>query len=464
MVSLPNSATARDAASMIHGFTNLAEHRRNGATIMTGGKGIYVYDESGREYIEAAAGMWCTSLGFGEEELIEAAIEQMRKLPYYHTLVAKSLTPAIDLATKLVELAPIPNARIYFALSGSEANDNLVKFVRYYNNAIGRPLKKKIIARRNGYHGSTLAASSLTGIPASHRAFDLPLPGFLHTDDPHYYRNALPGEDEAAFVARMAANLEALILTEGPDTVAAFIAEPVTGAGGVIVPPPGYYAAIQAVLAKYDVLFLADEVITGFGRTGNMFGCETCGIKPDTMTLAKGLSSAYQPIAALVLSDEIYRGLELGSDQLGAFAHGTTYSGHPVAAAVALRTIQIMERRDILGHVRTVSRRFASRLAGFRDHPLVGEVRVAGLMAAVELVADKTTRRCFDEAGTVARRVRDRAEELGVIARQIPAGDSIAFSPPLIITEAEIDEMFDRFGRALDDGLGWARSQGLLSA
>ncbi len=453
MDGLPNSPAARDAATLVHGFTNLAAHRRDGAKIIVSGKGVYVYDDTGRPYIEAVAGMWCTSLGFGEEELIDAAVEQMHKLPYYHTVASKSVGPAIDLAEKLASLVPIRNARIYFALSGSEANDNLVKFIRYYNNAIGRPLKKKIISRINGYHGSTLGAASMTGIPVQHRAFDLPLPGFLHTDDPHFYRNGLPGEDEAAFVARMAGNLEAMILAEGPDTVAAFIAEPVTGAGGVVIPPDGYFSAIQAVLAKYDVLFLADEVITGFGRTGRMFGCETFGIAPDTMTMAKGLSSAYQPIAALALSDEIYRGLEKGSDSIGFFAHGTTYSGHPVAAAVALRTIEIMERRGILAHVQKVSRRFVERLRGFADHPLVGEVRAVGLVGAVELVADKATRARFQPLGAVGKFVRERCEDLGVITRQISASDTIAFSPPLIITEAEIDEVFDVFGRALDDAM-----------
>jgi 4-aminobutyrate--pyruvate transaminase len=453
MDGLPNSPAARDAATLVHGFTNLAVHRRDGAKIIVSGKGVYVYDDTGRPYIEAVAGMWCTSLGFGEEELIDAAVEQMQKLPYYHTVAAKSVGPAIDLAEKLASMVPIPNARIYFALSGSEANDNLVKFIRYYNNAVGRPLKKKIISRINGYHGSTLGAASMTGIPIQHRAFDLPLPGFLHTDDPHFYRNGLPGEDEAAFVARMAGNLEAMIVAEGPETVAAFIAEPVTGAGGVVIPPKGYFPAIQAVLAKYDVLFLADDVRPGFGRTGHMFGCETFGIVPDTMTMAKGLSSAYQPIAALALSDEIYCGLELGSDTIGFFAHGTTYSGHPVAAAVALRTIEIMERRGVLAHVKKVSQRFAARLHALREHPLVGEVRVVGLVAAVELVADKATRARFQPVGAMGKFVRERCEDLGVITRQISASDSIAFSPPLIITEAEIDEVFDVFARTLDDGM-----------
>jgi len=464
MTALPNSPSARDAATLIHGFTNLAEHRRDGSKVMAAGKGVYVYDDSGREYIEGAAGMWCAALGFGEEELIEAAVEQMRRLPYYHTVASKSVNPAIDLAEKLVGMVPIPNARVFLALSGSEANDNLAKFTRFYNNAVGRPQKKKIISRWNGYHGSTMAASSMTGIAIQHRAFDLPLPGFLHADEPHYYRNALPGESEDAFVTRLLGNLEAMILEEGPETVAAFIAEPVAAAGGVIVPPSGYYPRLQTLLAHYEIMFYADEVITGFCRTGNMFGCESFDIRPETMTLAKGLSAAYQPIAALVVSDRMYQGLERGSDQVGFFAHGTTYSGHPVAAAVALRTIEIMQRRDILGHVRTVSRRFAERLRGFKDHPLVGEVRVAGLMGAVELVADKATKKLFDPKGSVAKFVRNRAEELGLIARIVPAGDSIAFSPPLIITEAEIDAMFDIFGRALDEATAFARKEGLIAA
>jgi len=464
MTTLPNSPSARDAANLIHGFTNLGEHRRDGSKVMTAGKGVYVYDDAGREYIEGVAGMWCAALGFGEEELIEAAVEQMRRLPYYHTVASKSVNPAIDLAEKLVGMVPIPNARVFLALSGSEANDNLAKFTRFYNNAVGRPRKKKIISRWNGYHGSTLAASSMTGIAFQHRAFDLPLPGFLHTDEPHYYRHALEGESEDGFVTRILGNLEAMILAEGPETVAAFIAEPVAAAGGVIIPPPSYYPRLQKLLAQYDIMFYADEVITGFCRTGNMFGCETFDIRPETMTLAKGLSASYQPIAALVVSDRLYQGLEKGSDQVGFFAHGTTYSGHPVAAAVALRTIEIMQRRDILGHVRTVSRRFAERLNGFKDHPLVGEVRVVGLIGAIELVADKKTKRLFDPKGAVAKFVRNRAEELGAILRAVPAGDSIAFSPPLIITEAEIDALFDIFGRALDEATAFARKEGMIAA
>lgn len=457
-----NSAAARDVRHLLHGYVDLSTHRARGPSVITGGKGVFVHDENGTPYLEGAAGMWCTAFGFGEEALIEAAAEQMRKLPYYHTVAYKSVNPAIDLAEKLAGLVPIENARIYFALSGSEANDFLMKFIWYFNNAMGRPAKKKIIARRNGYHGATVGAASLTGIALNHLAFDLPIPNVLHVSDPNHYRGARPGEIAEDFATRLAEELEETILREGPDTVAAFIAEPVTGAGGVIVPPPTYYAKIQAILDRYDILFLADEVITGFLRTGNMWGCETVGIRPDTMTLAKGLTSAYQPLAAIVLPERIYQGLEKGSDGIGFFAHGTTYSGHPVGCAVALKVLELIEERDLHAHVRRVSRRFEQRITAFRDHPLVGEVRVAGLMGAVELVADKRSRRLFEPVGSVAKMVKDRAEEAyKLICRNVPCGDSCAFSPPLIISEEEVDDMFERFGRALDDVTAMVVKEGL---
>jgi len=445
----------RDVAHLIHGFTDLTGHSQSGPSIVTGGKGVYVYDEQGREYIEAVSGMWCTSLGFGEEELIEAATEQMRKLPYYHTLASKSVNPAIDLAEKLAGLAPIDNPKVYLALSGSEVNDFLIKFLWFYNNAIGRPQKKKVIARTNAYHGATVVASSLTGIDHNHRGFDVPLPGFLHTHDPHYFRDALPGETESQFGDRIVGDLEQLIQREGPDTVMAFIAEPVTGGGGVVIPPPGYYNKVREVLDRYDIFFLADEVITGIGRTGNWFGCQTLDVRPDAMTVAKGLSSAYQPIAAIVLSDEIHQGLLAGSNDVGSFAHGATYSGHPVGAAVALKVLEIIEKRNIIDHVREVGRHFERRLRGFEDHPLVGEVRCIGLMGAIEFVADKETKQPFDSPGSFSRPLSRLAEEKGVIARAIPVGDAIGFCPPLIITDAEIDELFDRFTASLDASMAF---------
>lgn len=444
----------RDAAYLVRGFSRLSDRRSRPPVVITGGKGVWVFDERGTPYIEAVAGMWCASFGFGEEALIEAAVEQFHRLPYYHTLTNKTTDPAARLGEKIASMVPIRDAKVHLVTSGSEANDFLVKFIRYYNNAIGRPQRKKIISRLNAYHGATIAATSLTGIPRFHEMFDLPIPGILHTDDPHYYRNAEPGETREEFAKRLASNLEGLISREGPDTVAGFLAEPATGGGGVVVPPPTYYDEVQRVLERHDVMFFADEVITGFCRTGNMFGVETFGIRPDTMALAKGLSSAYQPIAALVVSNEIYEGMEAGSDSVGSFLHGATHSGHPVAAAVALRCIELIEERDLLSHVRRVAPRFAQRLGAFGDHPLVGDVRGVGLMGAIEFVADKVARRSFEPVGSFAQAVRARAEELGVIVRAAPVGDTIVFSPPLIINEEEIDELFDRFGRAVDEVTG----------
>jgi len=440
----------RDAERVVHGYTNLQQHRNDGARVIVRGKGVYVFDDAGKEYIEAAAGMWCTSLGFGEEALVEAATVQMRKLPYYHTLASKSVMPSIELAERLAKYVPIPNAKFYFANSGSEANDFLIKFLWMYNNAIGRPAKKKVIARINGFHGATIAATSLTGIKKNHKLFDLPLDRFLHVSDMHYYRDAWPGESEQAFSTRLAEELETTILREGPETVMAFMAEPVTGGGGAVIPPKTYYEKIQAVLKKYDVMFLADEVINGFGRTGHFFGCDAFNIAPAAMTMAKGLTSAYQPMSAIALNEEIYRGLEKGSDQVGSLAHGATYAGNPVGAAVALKVLDLMEERDIVGHVRRMAPHFKARLERLRAHPLVGEVRSIGLMGAVEFAADKATKRNFAPEGSFAGKVRTRAEDMGVITRGAPVGDVIAFSPPLIITEREIDEVFDRFGAALD--------------
>jgi 4-aminobutyrate--pyruvate transaminase len=451
-VSNPSTRlTTADANYLVRGFMKLSDRHSSPPLVIESGKGVWVFDEHGTPYIEAVAGMWCAAFGFGEEELIEAAVEQFRKLPYYHTLTNKTVGPAVELAEKLASMTPVPNAKVHLVTSGSEANDFLIKFVRYHNNAIGRPERKTLIARSMAYHGATLGASSLTGIPRMHQAFDLPLPGIVHTHDPHFYRHGLEGESAEAFSARMASELERLIIEQGPETIAGFVAEPVTGGGGVIVPPDGYYDEIQSVLARYDVPFFADEVITGFCRTGNWFGSETFGIRPQSMTLGKGLSSAYQPIAALVLSGDIYDGMEAASDQVGVFAHGATYSGHPVASAVALRSIQLMEERKIVDHVRSVMPVFEQRLRSFTDHRLVGDVRVCGLMGALELVADKPTRRMFDPVGSVAGAVFGAAQRHGLIVRTSPSGDTIAFCPPLVITEEEINELFDRFERALAD-------------
>ena len=463
MQTADRSYKNRDIEHHIHPYTNLSLHLEKGPMIISRGKGIYVYDEAGKEYIEGLSGLWCTSLGFGEEALVEAATTQMRKLPYYHTFAHKATNPSIDLAEKLKQIAPVQVSKVFFANSGSEANDSLIKLVWYYNNALGRPKKKKIISRMKAYHGVTIGSASLTGLPHTHQDFDLPLPGILHTDCPHYYRYALDGELEEEYASRLAGNLEKMILDEGPDTVAAFIAEPVMGAGGVLVPPKTYFEKIQDVLKKYDVLMLADEVICGFGRTGNMFGCETFSIKPDTVTVAKALSSAYLPISAVLLSQDIFNAMVAESEKIGTFGHGFTYSGHPVPAAVALRTIELMAERDIIGHVRRVATHFQQRLRSFADHPLVGEVRGVGLLGALELVADRKTKRSFDPAQKVGAYCVSRAEDHGLILRAM-ANDAVAFCPPLIITESQINDLFDIFARALDDTEAWVSENTLRKA
>jgi len=462
MTAFSNSAAERDIQSLIHPYTNMVRHKDVGPLIIARGEGVRVYDDRGKPYIEALAGLWCVSFGWGEKELIKAATKQMEALGFYHGFTHKSAGPMIDLAEKLKAIAPVPMSKVFFANSGSEANDTQVKLVWYINNALGRPKKKKIISRIKGYHGVTVAAASLTGLPNNHRDFDLPIAGILHADCPHHYRFAEAGESEEQFATRMADNLEKLIIKEGPETVAAFIAEPIMGAGGVILPPKTYFPKIQAVLRKYDVLMIADEVITGFGRTGNMFGCQTFDIQPDSISVAKAVTSAYLPLSAVLLSDKMAAPLIQNSGKIGVFGHGFTYSGHPVAAAVGVRTLELMEERDLLGHVRKVAPRFQKRLAQIGQHPLVGEARGVGLIGGLELVADKKTKRAFAPAGPVGSHLSERAQANGVIVRNMI--DVIGLCPPLIISEAEIDEMFDRVTKALDETLDHVSKNGLAQA
>ena len=441
----------------LHGYVELATERTTGSKPMVRGSGIYVFDDTGTPYLEAAAGMWCTLLGFSEPALIDAAVEQMRRLPYYHTVAYKSVATADELADRLAKLAPIADARVYFGTTGSDANDFLVKAIRYYNNAAGREKKKKIIARRYGYHGCTLAASALTGIPVNRTAFDVDIPGILHVSEASFYSGGLPGETEPEFSKRLVAELRETIEREGPETIAAFIAEPVAGAGGVVIPPVGYHEAIRPLLDGYDIKFFADEVITGFHRTGPLWGCQATDLAPDTMTLAKGLTSAYLPLSAAVVSGDIYAGIERGSKSIGFFGHGSTYSGHPTCCAVALKVLDILEERNIGAHVANVSAHFLKRISEFREHPAVGDVRAIGLMGAIEFVAGKNPRRLFDPVGIFSKQVRQHAEDAHqLICRALPGRDACAFSPPLIITRAEIDELFDRFARALNET--WQRT------
>ncbi len=448
---LANSAAARDIANVIHPYTDLKTHQEIGPVVISRGKGVRIWDDSGKEYIESIAGLWCASLGFDNERLVQAAVTQMRRLPFYHAFSAKSHEPIIDLAEMLIARAPVPMSKVFFANSGSEANDSAIKMVWYFNNARGRTAKKKIIGRIKGYHGITIAAASLTGLPANHRSFDVPLPGFVHTMTPHFYHGAEPGETEDQFASRCADELEKLILAEGPDTVAAMWAEPIMGAGGVIVPPRGYFEKIQAVLKKYDVLMVADEVICGFWRTANYWGSQTMGIQPDILTCAKALSSSYLPISAVMINDRVFQGLSDESNKIGTFGHGFTYSGHPVPAAVAIETLKIYDETDIGGHVREVGPHLQAELRRrFADHELVGEVRGVGLIAAVELVADKATHKNFEPAAKVGPRLVQLMQDRGVIGRTV-VNDALCFSPPLIISKAEIDEMLDRTEKALDE-------------
>ncbi|MDX5367103.1 MAG: aminotransferase class III-fold pyridoxal phosphate-dependent enzyme, partial [Alphaproteobacteria bacterium] len=447
-MSLSNAAV-RDIETVIHPYTNLDTFRTTGPMIIERGEGIYVFDNGGNKYIEGLSGLWCTSLGYNEKELMEAAAEQYRQIPFTHTFGGKSHERAAEAAERLKAIAPHAASKVLFCGSGSEANDQQVKLVWYYNNALGRTKKKKFISRIRGYHGVTVASASLTGLPANHRDFDLPMAGVIHTDCPHYYRYAEPGETEDEFTTRIAKNLEETIIREDPETVAAFIAEPIMGAGGVVVPPAGYFEKIQAVLKKYDVYFIADEVICGFGRTGNMFGSETFNMKPDSISVAKALSSAYFPIAAVTVGEEMYQAMIDESKKIGTFGHGFTYTAHPVGAAIAAKTLEIYEKRNIVGHVRSVQPAFEARVARLADHPLVGHTRACGLIGAVELVANKSDKRAFDPAAGIGAAVVAAAQRHGLILRAL-AGDIVAFCPPLIITGEQVNEMFDAVEKALD--------------
>ncbi len=451
MSPLTNAQT-RDIETLIHPYTNLDAHRNTGPTILESGKGIYVQDSQGKQYIEGMAGLWCTSLGYGNEELIETAREQLSRLSFTHLFGGKSHDPAIALAEKLKEISPAPASKIFFSSSGSEANDTQIKLAWYYNNARGLTEKKKIISRLRGYHGVTIATASLTGLPANHADFDLPIDGILHTACPHHYRNAEAGESGDDFSTRIANELDEMIQREDPDTIAAFFAEPVMGAGGVVVPPESYFAKIQGVLAKYDILFIVDEVICGFGRTGEMFGSQTFDLKPDTVSVAKAITSAYSPLGAITVSEDVYQAMLDESRKIGSFGHGFTYSGHPLSTAIGLKTLEIYERDNIIGHVKSVAPVFQSRLAALSSHPLVGEARGVGLLGAVELVADKTSKTPFDPKIGAAAHASRLCEEEGLITRAI-FGDALAFCPPLIITEAQVNDMFDALERGLNRSL-----------
>ncbi|WP_153771256.1 aspartate aminotransferase family protein [Labrenzia sp. CE80] len=437
MNQLPNSIEARDVAFQLHSYMDARKHEENGPLVIEKGDGIFVEDNNGKRYIEGMAGLWSVAVGFGEKRLVEAAARQMEKLPYYHTFTGKTHGPSVELAEKLVAMAPVPMSKAYFTNSGSEANDTAIKLIWYRSNALGKPERKKIISRVRGYHGVTIASASLTGLPNNHRSFDLPIENILHTSSPHYRSMKKDGESEPDFAKRCAQDLEDMILAEGPETIAAFFAEPVMGAGGVVVPPEGYWEAVQPILKKYDILFVADEVICGFGRTGNMFGTETFELEPDIMTLSKALSSSYLPMSALLVNEKVYGPVADESHKIGVWGHGYTASGHPVAAAVALENLKIIEERDLVGHVRDISPTFLKRLHALSEHPLAVESRGIGLIGAVELHHDEMSK----TPGVLGARTNMAFHEGGLISRNM--GDSMAFCPPLIISEKQVNDMFD---------------------
>jgi len=442
-----------DRAHTFHPSTHLAQFARGEAPnrIMTGGEGVYVEDINGQRSLDGFAGLYCVNIGYGRSEVADAIAEQAHKLAYYHAYVGHSHEPVIKLSERIVKSAGMGMQRVYYGLSGSDANETNIKLVWYYNNILGRPEKKKIISRQRGYHGSGLMTGSLTGLPVFHNAFDLPLDRVLHTTCPHHYWFAADGESEEEFSARCAAELEQQILAEGPDTVAAFIGEPVMGTGGLIPPPQGYWEAIQAVLRQYDILLIADEVVTAFGRTGQYFGSHTYAIQPDLITIAKGLTSAYLPLSGVIVGERVWKVLEQGTDEMGAIGHGWTYSAHPVCAAAANANLDIVDREDLTGNARDVGAYLQEQMHGhFAEHPLVGEVRGMGLMCALEFVADKGKKERFDPKQGVGAKVSAACLEEGLIARAMPHGDILGMAPPLVITRAEVDEMVRMVQKALD--------------
>jgi 4-aminobutyrate--pyruvate transaminase len=446
---LPNATISQDVSFHIHSQTNPTVFEKDGPMVITSGEGARIHDAAGNTYLDAMAGLWCASLGFANKRLTEAAYAQGKKLGFYHTFYGRTTKEAAALAEKLVEMTGMTGGRSYFVTSGSEANETMVKLAWLYHTVRGKPTKRKVIARNRSFHGSTIAAGSMCGLEFMHREFGLPISGFLHTLAPHPYRVQGIDEDDTAFVQRLCDALEAQILAEGADTIAAFIAEPVMAGGGIVVPPAAYFTRIKAILDKYDILMLGDEIVCGFARTGNWFGRETVTMQPHMMSLAKGLSSGHFPIAAVVIAPEVYHALVSFNRNGGTFGHGFTNSGHPVGVAVALEAIAIYEEMDVVEHVRRMGARLRAHLDQLAGSPIVGDIRGAGLMLGVEIVQDKATRAPFAPALQVGPSFDRIALKNGLIVRCM--GDTLGMSPPLIIGEAEVDEIAEKFSRSLTE-------------
>ena len=443
-----------DRQTVFHASTDLKAHA-SGALgtprIVTSGKGLYIRDSKGNELLDAFAGLYCVNVGYGRMEIADAIHAQAKKLAYYHTYVGHSSEVVIELSKRIIEMAPNGMSKVYYGMSGSDANETQIKLVWYYNNVLGRPQRCKIISRLRGYHGSGIMTGSLTGLPVFQNHFNLPVDAVKHTVTPHYYYGAEEGMSQQGFSRYCAEELEKLILAEGPDTVAAFIAEPVMGTGGVIPPPEGYWPAVQSVLKKYDILLIADEVVTAFGRIGYDFGCERYGIEPDLITVAKGLTSGYLPLSGVIVGNRVWEVLEQGSEQFGPIGHGWTYSAHALAMAAGIANLDIIEQEGIVENARKTGIYFQQRLREtFADHPLVGEARGEGLLGALEFVADKAEKECFDASLKVGPRIAATCLEHGLIARALPHGDILGFAPPLVVSPADIDQIIELTGKAID--------------
>jgi L-2,4-diaminobutyrate transaminase len=441
-----NELTAWDRDHFFHPSTNMGQHARGETPnrIITGADGVYITDRQGRRSLDAFAGLYCVNVGYGRKAITDAIAAQAAALPYYHAYVGHGSEPSIRLAKMIIDRAPKGMSRVFFGLSGSDANETNLKLVAYINNVLGRPDKKKIISRWRGYHGSGLMSGSLTGLAAFHNLFDLPKPGILHTEAPYFFRRPDRSQSETEFAQFCADRLEDMILAEGPDTIAAFIGEPVLGTGGIVPPPEGYWPRIQAVLAKYDILLIADEVITGFGRLGTMFGSDHYGMAPDLITIAKGLTSAYAPLSGVIVSEKVWRILEQGSDQFGPIGHGWTYSSHPLCAAAGVANLEVVDELDLVANAREVGGYFNRALRdAVGDNRFVGEVRGEGMLAAVEFVRDRDDRVFFDPSEKVGPRITAALLDRGVIGRAMPQGDILGFAPPLCLTREEADIVVD---------------------
>ena len=435
-----------DRHATLHPFTQLKDFAtgKGDPVVVETAKGIRIQDAEGKQLIDAFAGLYCVNIGYGRTEVADAIAKQAHRLAYYHTYVGHTTDELAVLSDRLVRIAPGKMSKVFYGMSGSDANETQAKLVWYYNNLRGQPKKKKIISRQRGYHGCSVVAGSMTGMSFYHDQMDLPLPGIIHTGVPHHYWGAEAGETEIEFSNRRAAELERLIVQEGPETVGAFIGEPVLGTGGIIPPPEGYWAAIQAVLRNHDVLLIADEVVCGFGRVGAPFGSHLYGMEPDLVTVAKGLTSAYFPLSAAIVGEKVYNVMEEAADRMGAFSHGYTYSGHPIGAAAANAVLNIVEKEDLAGKARDTGAYLQSRMkATFAQLPVVGEVRGVGMLAAIEFVQDRAKKTRFEPSLKIGARVSKAARDRGLIARAMPHGDILGFAPPLVTTREEVDQIVE---------------------